>query len=211
MKRTVNLIPEEYYVRRRLRLRLAAWGAAFLVLCPALLGLGLWEKARCGRLERRIEQLQTQNAQRQQMAQRLERLRSVRDNLKAKHTAISALLGQNNILILAELDRCLERGIWVTSVEITGAGESGSERPAAGGAGHEAAKGEQGSRASFRMRGYAPSHGVLARMLPRLAELPTLRQPRLIFTKAVAVGRQPAVEFEIEAELECGLTQGAST
>jgi Tfp pilus assembly protein PilN len=207
LKQTIDLIPEEFHLRRRLRLRLAAWGVVFALVCPALFGLYLWERGRCLALERRLEQHRAYNERLQQMAGKLEGLRQTRDTLQAKQGAIRLLLGrQANTLLLAELERTLERGVWLTSLEIdrtaidhSALAAPGERRPGKG----QEAPGAASAPAPLRLRGYAPTHAALARLLPRLAESAFIRQPRLIYSKALSVGSRPAVEFEIEAELRC--------
>lgn len=204
MKQTIDLIPEEYYLRRRLRLRLAAWGVVFALVCPALFGLFLWERGRCLALEIAIERHRAYNERLQQMAGKLEGLRQTRDTLQAKQGAIRLLLGrQANTLLLAELERTLERGVWLTSLEI----DRGAIDQSASSAPNERRRQKDSQAAPalapLKLRGFAPTHAALARLLPRLAESAFIRQPRLIYSKALSVGSRPAVEFEIEAELRC--------
>jgi len=200
LKQTIDLIPEEFHLRRRLRLRLAAWGVVFALVCPALFGLYLWERGRCLALERRIEQHRAYNERLQQMAGKLAGLRQTRDTLQAKQGAIRLLLGrQANTLLLAELERTLERGVWLTSLEIDRSAIDRSTLAVPRQKDSQAAS----ALAPLRLRGYAPTHAALARLLPRLAESTFIRQPRLIYSKALSVGSRPAVEFEIEAELRC--------
>jgi len=203
VKRTVNLIPEEYYERRRLRLRLAAWGAALLIALPALLGLYLWERGQCAGLQRRLAELAAQSERRQQLALRVGELRQVLGGLQAREAAVRSALGrQTGARLLAELDRALEQGVWITSLELDRGGRPQGRSEAGRGATSPPAG--QGGAVPFRLRGYAPTNGVLARLLPRLGGMATLGPARLIYTKAVSVGSRPAVEFEIEAELRCG-------
>lgn len=202
MKRTINLIPDDYFLRRAVRARLIIWGVVFAVALPALVGLYGWERAQGLALERRLGEHRLWQARLRESAAQLAALRQTRESLQVRQGAVRSLLSsQANTLLLAELEQAVERGVWLTLLEV----DRGSGQAAQAGE-QAAAKADRQTApaaAAVKMRGYAPSHAALARLLARLSQTAWLERPRLSYAKAVRVQERGAVEFEIEAELRC--------
>jgi Tfp pilus assembly protein PilN len=191
--RAVNLLPPNSNApRQRLRHAPALLGSMVPVLAGAVVFLG-WslEHAKVvdrqdelGAVEASIAALRPT----QELRDETTRIASERSSRQA---ALTDALGKRLPwdVALGQISRVLPSDVWVTALAAR------SPTPASGEPGGA-------SPNAFSIRGYTFSHDSVARLLERLALVPSLSSVALSATSSSEIGTTPVIQFDVSAALQ---------
>jgi Tfp pilus assembly protein PilN len=193
--RAVNLLPpDSYAARQRLPHASFVLGATLPVLAGALVFLGWsYEHARVVDRQNRLGAVEAGIAAlRPTQALRDEAARILADR-GARRTALGDALAKQLPwdVALGQISRVLPSDVWLTSLTAQ------SPTPAASTTTTAAA-----TPNGFTIQGYAFSHDSVARLLERLALVPSLGDVALSSTSSSQIGSRPVVQFDVTAAMQ---------
>ncbi len=195
--RAVNLLPlDSYAPKQRLRHAPLVLGAMLPVLAGALVFLG-WSlehsklverQNELGAVEASIAALGPTQALRDEAT-------TIASDRSAREAALSDALSKQLPwdVALAQLSRVVPSDVWLTALSAQ------SPTPAASAATSSTAATPNPS--GFTIQGYTMSHDSVARLLERLALVPSLSDVALASTSSSAIGSRQVVQFSVSAEL----------
>jgi Tfp pilus assembly protein PilN len=195
--RAVNLLPRDSYApKQRLRHAPLVLGAMLPVLAGALVFLG-WslEHAKLvdrqnelGAVEASIAALGPTQALRDE-ATRIDSDRSARE--AALSEALSKRVPWD--VALGQLSRVIPSDVWLTALS--------AQSPTPAASATTTGSGATPNPSGFTIQGYTTSHDSVARLLERLALVPSLTDVALASTSSSAIGSRQVIQFSVSAAM----------
>ncbi|MBV8258618.1 MAG: PilN domain-containing protein [Actinobacteria bacterium] len=197
--RAVNLLPPDSYApKQRLPHAPLILGAMLPVLAGALVFLG-WSLEHSKVVERQNELAAVETsiaALRPTQALRDEATRIASERSKRALALTDALAKQMPWdVALAEVSRVLPSDVWLSMLTAASPTPAGAVAPAS------ASTAPGANPTSFTIQGYTFSHDSVARLLERLALVPSLSDVALSSTSSTTLGSKPVIQFNVQASL----------
>lgn len=203
----MDLIPQTY--RRRLRLKrwLGGFGLAYGLLWIAVIGLRLAFGSGLAAEAAEIERIRQSRSAVMSDKLRLQELRERRAYLDQRLAVLSGLTeGPASQAMLRAIDRALDDGIWFVHWSFSRAGELVEVQPQAVHSGYFIVIPQQPGQSAQRawqvqthmeITGQASDHGTLAGFVSRLNQQPEFANVRLLNTRTLSQAGGETVHFEL--------------
>jgi Tfp pilus assembly protein PilN len=180
----INLLPEEFHVRkRRLRIspRWGVWVAGLVGLCVIIFLLTLWQRSQIKGLEKEIRQTRIEAERQRADLALVEELTALKERILERMQVVEQLNRNRTrwIEILTNLSASMPGEMWLMSF-----------------------KEEQAGRASqARIQGMTFTLKPIALFIDRLEESDWFSRPRFTYAQRIPVREGMAYDFEIRSQL----------